>query len=79
MVLYSPIHSSVQKNLPLPVYGKKVACGGGALFEVTGEKIFWGETENFMFCLGELTLDDTVVGKGFKLKWLFYIMNELFI
>ena len=29
-------------------------CGGGnSLFEMPGEKIFWGETENFKFCLGE--------------------------
>ena len=29
-------------------------CGGGgnSLFEMPGEKFFWGETENFRFCLG---------------------------
>ena len=25
---------------------------GNSLFEMPGEKIFWGETENFGFCLG---------------------------
>ena len=26
--------------------------GGKSLFEMPGEKCFWGETENFRFCLG---------------------------
>ena len=35
--------------------------GGKSFFEMPGEKCFWGEIENFRFCLGgELTLDDTM-------------------
>ena len=52
IVLYSPIHLSVRKNLSLPVYEKKLPVGEESLFEETGEKYFWGETENFMVCLG---------------------------
>ena len=39
---------------------EKVVCGGGVTLENTGgEIVFWGN-ENFTFCLGELTLDDTM-------------------
>ena len=36
--------------------------GGNSLFEMPGEKNFWGGIKIFGFCLGgELTLDDTMV------------------
>ena len=35
--------------------------GGGITFENAGEKSFWGGIENFRFCSGGLTLDDTVI------------------
>ena len=41
---------------------EKVICGGNSLLKMSREKSFWGEIENFRFCLGGgLTLDGTMV------------------
>ena len=44
----------VTSNLPQAAkFTFSGGCGGGnSIFQMPGEKIFWGGIENFWFCLG---------------------------
>ena len=56
-----PCHGDTYSTVGREKFSLGPLWGGNSLFEMPGEEIFWGETENFRFCLGGgLTLDDTM-------------------
>ena len=50
--------------------------GGKSLLKMLGGKSFWGGIENFKFCLGELTLDDTI-GPNSYIKESYVGLNQI--